>query len=51
MVGVNNTRGAPPKQDRSRVTRQRLLESAVTCLAELGWSGSTVSVVAAHAGV
>jgi AcrR family transcriptional regulator len=51
MVGVNNTRGAPPKQDRSRVTRQRLLESAVTCLAELGWSGSTVSVVAEHAGV
>ena len=41
----------PPKQDRSRLTRQRLLESAVTCLAEHGWSGSTVTVVAAHAGV
>ncbi|MCK1796704.1 TetR/AcrR family transcriptional regulator [Streptomyces sp. XM4193] len=41
----------PPKQDRSRLTRQRLLESAVTCLAERGWSGSTVSVVAEHAGV
>lgn len=41
----------PPKQDRSRLTRQRLLESAVTCLAEHGWSGSTVSVVAEHAGV
>ncbi|MEE1929589.1 TetR/AcrR family transcriptional regulator [Streptomyces sp. TRM 70351] len=40
-----------PKQDRSRATRQRLLESAVTCLAEYGWSGSTVSVVAEHAGV
>ncbi|NSC22338.1 TetR/AcrR family transcriptional regulator [Streptomyces albus subsp. chlorinus] len=44
-------RGAAPKQDRSRATRQRLLESAVTCLAELGWSGSTVTVVAEHAGV
>ncbi len=40
-----------PKQDRSRATRQRLLESAVTCLAEHGWSGSTVTVVAEHAGV
>ncbi|MZD09055.1 TetR family transcriptional regulator [Streptomyces sp. SID5785] len=42
---------APPKQDRSRATRRRLLESAVACLAERGWSGSTVSVVAEHAGV
>ncbi|AJE84669.1 MULTISPECIES: TetR/AcrR family transcriptional regulator [Streptomyces] len=40
-----------PKQDRSRVTRQRLLEAAVSCLAERGWSGSTVSVVAERAGV
>jgi AcrR family transcriptional regulator len=40
-----------PQQDRSRVTRARLLESAVSCLAELGWSGATVAVVAEHAGV
>lgn len=40
-----------PKQDRSRVTRQRLLESAVACLAAHGWAGSTVTVVAEHAGV
>ncbi|MFZ4282596.1 TetR/AcrR family transcriptional regulator, partial [Streptomyces rhizosphaericola] len=33
-----------PKQDRSRATRQRLLEAAVACLAEHGWAGSTVSV-------
>ncbi|WP_435846152.1 TetR/AcrR family transcriptional regulator [Streptomyces diacarni] len=44
-------RGAAPKQDRSRATRQRLLASAVTCLAERGWTGSTVTVVAEHAGV
>ncbi|MFF1694753.1 TetR/AcrR family transcriptional regulator [Streptomyces sp. NPDC058257] len=40
-----------PKQDRSRATRQRLLEAAVACLAESGWAGSTVSVVAERAGV
>ncbi|MDT3725075.1 TetR/AcrR family transcriptional regulator [Streptomyces sp. DSM 41972] len=40
-----------PKQDRSRATRQRLLEAAVACLAEHGWTGSTVSVVAERAGV
>ncbi|HEV3172885.1 MAG TPA: TetR/AcrR family transcriptional regulator [Actinocrinis sp.] len=40
-----------PQQDRSRVTRQRLLEAAVGCLAEYGWSGSTVAVVAERAGV
>jgi len=50
MAAVNS-RGAAPKQDRSRATRQRLLESAVTCLAEHGWTGSTVTVVAEHAGV
>jgi AcrR family transcriptional regulator len=42
---------AAPKQDRSRATRLRLLEAAVACLAERGWAGSTVSVVAERAGV
>ncbi|MFF1448487.1 TetR/AcrR family transcriptional regulator [Streptomyces sp. NPDC058274] len=40
-----------PKQDRSRATRRRLLEAAVACLADHGWAGSTVSVVAERAGV
>lgn len=40
-----------PQQDRSRATRQRLLEAAIECLAEVGWSGSTVAVVAEGAGV
>ncbi len=40
-----------PQQDRSRATRARLLESAITCLADLGWTASTVAVVAEHAGV
>jgi AcrR family transcriptional regulator len=40
-----------PQQDRSRATRKRLLEAAIECLASLGWSGSTVAVVAERAGV
>jgi AcrR family transcriptional regulator len=40
-----------PKQDRSRVTRQRLLEATIDCLAELGWAAATVAVVAERAGV
>ncbi|MET9153370.1 TetR/AcrR family transcriptional regulator [Streptomyces griseoflavus] len=53
MGGVSTTDRAErvPKQDRSRATRQRLLEAAVACLAEHGWAGSTVTVVAEHAGV
>ena len=33
------------------MTRQRLLETAVDCLAELGWAQSSVVVVAERAGV
>lgn len=40
-----------PQQDRGWATRARLLESAVSCLAELGWAGATVSVIASRAGV
>jgi len=54
-MGALGTTGAPatrtPQQDRSRATRQRLLEAAVDRLAELGWARTTVAVVAAHAGV
>ncbi|MEV6432797.1 TetR/AcrR family transcriptional regulator [Nocardia sp. NPDC051463] len=40
-----------PKQDRSRATRQRLLEATIDCLAATGWAAATVSVVAERAGV
>ncbi|MPZ65560.1 MAG: TetR family transcriptional regulator [Pseudonocardiaceae bacterium] len=40
-----------PQQERSRVTRQRLLDATVDCLAELGWTGTTVAVVAERAGM
>ncbi|MFF4932837.1 TetR/AcrR family transcriptional regulator [Streptomyces griseofuscus] len=49
--GPRSDRDRQPKQDRSRATRQRLLEAAVACLAEHGWAGSTVAVVAGRAGV
>src|SRR5947209_2032584 len=48
------TTGAPsrePRQDRSRATRQRLLEATIDCLATRGWDGTTVAVVAERAGV
>lgn len=47
------TQTAPrePRQDRSRATRQRLLEAAIECLASMGWAGATVAVVAERAGV
>jgi AcrR family transcriptional regulator len=40
-----------PRQDRSRATRARLLEAAIASLAEIGYPGSTVAVVAERAGV
>ncbi|MCW4602874.1 TetR/AcrR family transcriptional regulator [Janibacter indicus] len=43
--------GTEPKQDRSRATRQRLLEATVRCLAEHGWTAATVSVIAKEAGI
>jgi AcrR family transcriptional regulator len=41
----------PPKQDRSRATRRRLLETAIRCLAQHGWEVSTVGFIAAEAGI
>src|SRR5699024_4578273 len=40
-----------PQQERSRATRQRLIEAAVECLGEFGWNRTTVSVIAGRAGV
>jgi AcrR family transcriptional regulator len=39
------------QQERSRLTRQRLLEATVECLAEYGWSGATTTAIAERAGV
>jgi AcrR family transcriptional regulator len=43
--------GPRREQERSRVTRQRLMEATVECLVEHGWSGTTTTVVAERAGV
>jgi AcrR family transcriptional regulator len=40
-----------PKQDRSRATRQRLLEATIDCLADQGWDATTVTAAAQRAGV
>lgn len=40
-----------PKQDRSRITRARLLEATIDSLAEQGWNATTVGAVAERAGV
>ncbi|GIJ52186.1 TetR family transcriptional regulator [Virgisporangium aliadipatigenens] len=40
-----------PKQERSRATRQRLLDATVACLADHGWSGATTTLIAERAGV
>lgn len=40
-----------PKQDRSRVTRERLLGASIDLLATQGWAATTVGAVAAAAGV
>ncbi|MGK5630782.1 TetR/AcrR family transcriptional regulator [Streptomyces sp. URMC 123] len=50
-AGGSDALAQGPKQDRSRATRRRLLAAAVACLADHGWHGSTVAVVAERAGV
>lgn len=40
-----------PQQERSRTTRRRLVEAAVETIGELGWNGTTVSLIAERAGV
>ncbi|BCJ49671.1 TetR family transcriptional regulator [Actinoplanes sp. NBRC 14428] len=40
-----------PRQDRSRATRRRLLETTIRCLARHGWEVSTVAFIAAQAGI
>jgi len=40
-----------PQQDRSRLTRRRLLDAAVALLAQVGWTATSVALVAGRAGV
>lgn len=49
MIPITN--GRDPKQERSRETRAKILESTITCLAKYGWQGATTSVIAEHSGI
>ncbi|KRC65227.1 TetR family transcriptional regulator [Aeromicrobium sp. Root236] len=40
-----------PQGERSRAMRLRLMEATVDCLVELGWAGTTTTVVSKRAGV
>lgn len=40
-----------PQQVRSRITRRRLLDAAVASLAQVGWTATSVAMVAGRAGV
>lgn len=40
-----------PQEERTRAMRQRLLEATVECLVEVGWSGTSTTLVSRRAGV
>jgi len=40
-----------PQEERTRAMRARLLEAAVECLVEVGWSGTSTTLVSQRAGV
>lgn len=53
-VVTTTTRGAgwrEPQQERSRLTRERLLAATIDALAHDGWASATVAAVAERAGV
>jgi AcrR family transcriptional regulator len=39
------------QQDRSQATQRRLMEATLECLVEVGWTGTTTTLVAERAGV
>lgn len=43
--------GREPRQERGRATRQALIEAAIACIDEQGWSGTTVGLIAERAGM
>jgi AcrR family transcriptional regulator len=40
-----------PQEERTRAMRQRLLDATVECLVEVGWSGTSTTLVSQRAGV
>lgn len=51
LSSAERQRSNLPKQDRSRATRDRILRSTISCLAESGWHGTTTTLVAERTGI
>src|SRR4051795_4690266 len=49
LAGVTTTR--VPQEERTRVMRARLLEATVDCLVEVGFAGTSTTLVSERAGV
>jgi AcrR family transcriptional regulator len=47
----SGTAARTPQGERTRVMRLRLMEATIDCLVELGWAGTTTTVVSRRAGV
>lgn len=48
---VTTTAPRLTQEERSRAMRQRLLEATIECLVEVGWSGTSTTLVSQRAGV
>lgn len=51
MTTDSGTTVRTPQGERTRAMRQRLMEATIDCLVELGWAGTTTTVVSKRAGV
>ncbi|MEV7397838.1 TetR/AcrR family transcriptional regulator [Aeromicrobium sp. NPDC092404] len=51
MTTDSGTTTRTPQGERTRAMRLRLMEATVECLVELGWAGTTTTVVSQRAGV
>ncbi|MEP9416885.1 TetR/AcrR family transcriptional regulator [Gordonia sp. VNQ95] len=51
MTTARSSAAREPQQERSRLTRERLLGATIDTLARDGWAAATVSIVAERAGV
>lgn len=50
-VTIDSAPTRTPQTERSRAMRLRLMEATVDCLVEVGWAGTTTTVVSQRAGV
>ena len=51
MTVTAATSPRPTQADRSRDTRRKLMEAVVDCLVDVGWAGTTTTLVSERAGV